>query len=68
MFYCIFTHIYIVSHILNPAIFKENICLVIFIIARDYKQLKCPLTKKWIMIMWYIYIMKYYPDAKKLTS
>ena len=31
----------------------------LFIIAKTWKQPKCPLTNEWIK-MWYIYTMKYY--------
>ena len=31
----------------------------LFIIARPWKQLRCPLTKEWIKKMWYIYTMEY---------
>jgi hypothetical protein len=32
----------------------------LFIIARRWKQPKCPLTEEWIQKMWYIYTMEYY--------
>jgi hypothetical protein len=32
----------------------------IFIIARSWKQLRCPSTEEWIQKMWYIYTMEYY--------
>ena len=38
-----------------------------FVIARTWKQPKCPLTKEWIRKMWYIYTMEYY-TAEKMTS
>jgi hypothetical protein len=31
---------------------------VLFIIARSWKDLRCP-TEKWIQKMWYIYTMEY---------
>ena len=31
----------------------------IFIVAKIWKQPKCPLTNKWIKKMWYLYAMKY---------
>lgn len=31
----------------------------LFIVAKNYKQFKCPSTGKWIKEMWYIYTMKY---------
>ena len=38
---------------------------VLFTIARTWKQLRCPLTDKWIRKLWYIYTMEYYPAMKK---
>ena len=37
----------------------------LFIIARTWKQPKCPLTDEWIKKIWYIYIMEYYSAIKK---
>ena len=39
--------------------------LVLFIITKTWKQLKCPLTDEWLKKMWYIYIMEYYSVIKK---
>ena len=36
----------------------------LFIIARSWKQPKCPLTAEWIKKMWYIYTMEYYSAIK----
>ena len=36
----------------------------LFVIARTWKQPKCPSTKKWIRKMWYIYTMEYYTAEK----
>jgi hypothetical protein len=36
----------------------------LFIIARSWKELRCPLTVEWIQKMWYIYIMEYYSAIK----
>jgi hypothetical protein len=35
-----------------------------FIIARNWKEPRCPSTKEWIQKMWYIYIMEYYSAIK----
>jgi hypothetical protein len=35
-----------------------------FIIARSWKEPRCPSTEEWIQKMWYIYIMKYYSAIK----
>jgi hypothetical protein len=37
----------------------------LFIIARSWKQPRCPSTAEWIQKMWYIYIMEYYVAIKK---
>ena len=37
----------------------------LFIIAKTWKQPKCPLTDEWIKKMWYIYTMKYYSATKR---
>jgi hypothetical protein len=31
-----------------------------FIIARSWKEPRCPSTEEWIQKMWYIYTMEYY--------
>jgi hypothetical protein len=39
---------------------------VLFIIARSWKEPRCPSTEEWIKKkMWYIYTMKYYSAIKK---
>ena len=40
----------------------------LFIIARTWKQPRCPLADKWIRNLWYIYTMEYYSDVKKNAS
>ena len=37
----------------------------LFIIARTWKQPKCPLADEWISKLWYIYTMEYYSAIKK---
>ena len=37
----------------------------LFIIARSWKQPKCPSTDEWIKKMWYIYTMEYYSAIKR---
>ena len=39
--------------------------LVLFRIAKTWKQHKCPLTDEWIKKMWCIYTMEYYSTIKK---
>ena len=36
----------------------------LFVIARTWKQLKCPSTKEWIRKMWYSYTLEYYTAEK----
>ena len=37
----------------------------LFIIARSWKQPRCPSADKWIRKLWYIYTMEYYSAIKK---
>ena len=46
---------------------------VLFIIARSWKEPRCPSTEEWIQKMWYIYTVEYYSaiknnDFMKFTS
>jgi hypothetical protein len=36
----------------------------VFIIARGWKEPRCPSTEEWIQKMWYIYTMEYYSAIK----
>jgi hypothetical protein len=36
----------------------------IFIIAKSWKEPRCPLTEEWIQKMCYIYTMEYYSGIK----
>jgi hypothetical protein len=36
----------------------------LFIIARNWKEPRCPSTEIWIQKMWYIYTMEYYSAIK----
>jgi hypothetical protein len=36
----------------------------LFIIARSWKEPRCPSTEEWIQEMWYIYIMEYCSTIK----
>ena len=40
---------------------------VLFIIARTWKQPRCPSADEWIRNLWYIYTMEYYSAIKKNT-
>ena len=39
----------------------------LFIIARTWKQPRCPSADEWIRKLWYIYTMEYYSTIKKNT-
>ena len=39
----------------------------LFIIARTWKQPRCPLSDEWTRKPWYIYTMEYYLAIKKKT-
>ena len=39
----------------------------LFIIARTWKQPRCPSAREWIRKLWYIYTMEYYSAIKKNT-
>ena len=39
----------------------------LFIIARSWKEPRCPSTEEWIQKMWYIYIMEYYSAIKTMN-
>ena len=39
----------------------------LFIIARTWKQPRCPSVDEWIIKQWYIYTMEYYSAIKKNT-
>ena len=39
----------------------------LFIIAKTWKQTRCPSTDEWIKKLWYIYTMEYYSAIKRNT-
>ena len=39
----------------------------LFIIARTWKQPRCPSADEWIRKLWYIYTIEYYSAIKKNT-
>ena len=41
--------------------------LALFIIARTWKQPRCPLADEWVRKLWFIYTMEYYSAIKKNT-
>jgi hypothetical protein len=38
--------------------------VALFVIARSWKQPRCPRTEEWIQNMWFIYTMEYYSAIK----
>jgi hypothetical protein len=38
---------------------------VLFVIARTWKNPRCPMAEEWIQKMWLIYTMEYYSAIKK---
>jgi hypothetical protein len=49
---------------------KKDTCSTVFIaalliIARSWKEPRCPSTEEWILKMWYIYTMEYFSAIKK---
>ena len=46
-------------------IFASMFIVALFIIARTWKQPRCPSADEWIKKMWYIYTMEYYSASKK---
>jgi len=50
--------------------YKKDTCSTmfieaLFIIARSWKEPRCPSTEEWIQKMWYIYTMEYYSAIKR---
>jgi hypothetical protein len=50
----------------NIPTYNNDTCstTALFIIARSWKQPRCPSTEEWIQKMWYIYTMEYYSAIK----
>jgi hypothetical protein len=44
----------------NKDICSTMFIVALFIIARSWKEPRCPSTEEWIQKMWYIYTMEYY--------
>ena len=57
---------------LEKTIIRKDTCTpmfiaALFIIARKWKQPRCPSADEWIRKLWYIYTMEYYSAIKKNT-
>nr|AAQ96249.1 LRRGT00036 [Rattus norvegicus] len=53
----------------DASTYKRDTCFTmfiaaLFIIARNWKEPRCPSTEEWIQKMWYIYTMEYYSAIK----
>jgi hypothetical protein len=42
----------------------RDTCSNMFIVARSWKQPRCPTTEEWIQKLWFIYTMEYYSAIK----
>ena len=56
----------------KETITERDMCILmfitaLFIIARTWKQPRCPSAGKWIRKLWYIYTVEYYSAIKKNT-
>ena len=49
-------------------IYKTLLIAALFIIARTWKQPRCPSAEEWIKKMSYIYTVEYYSAVKTMTS
>ena len=64
--------IYCWTYTLRKPELKETRCTLmfiaaLFIIARTWKQPRCPSADEWVRKLWYIYTMEYYSAIKKNT-
>ena len=55
---------------LDTSFYHKDSCLnmivaVLFIIARNCKEPRCPSNEEWIKKMWFIYTMEYYSAVRK---
>jgi hypothetical protein len=54
------------GHLLKGTLNKDTTetpvyqCTALFLIAKVWKQPRCPTTNEWIKKMWYIYTMEFY--------
>jgi hypothetical protein len=57
-------HIYPDVPTCNKDTCSSMFIVALFIIARIWKEPRCPSIKKWIQKIWYIYTMEYYSAIK----
>jgi hypothetical protein len=48
----------------NKDTYSTMFIAALFIIARSWKELRCPSREEWMQKMWYIYTMEYYSAIK----
>jgi hypothetical protein len=48
----------------NKDTYSTMFISALFIIARSWKEPRCPSTEEWVQKMWYIYTMEYYSTIK----
>jgi hypothetical protein len=48
----------------NKDTYSTMFIAALFIIARSWKEARCPSIEEWIKKMWYIYTMEYYSATK----
>jgi hypothetical protein len=48
----------------NKSMYSTMFIVALFIIARSWKEPRCPSTEEWIEKMWYVYTMEYYSTIK----
>jgi hypothetical protein len=48
----------------NKNTYSTMFIAALFIIARSWKEPRCPSTEEWIQKMWYFYTMEYYLAIK----
>jgi hypothetical protein len=48
----------------HKGLYFTRFIATLFVIARSWKQPKCPMTEAWIEKMWFLYTMEYYSATK----
>ena len=55
----------LVMLIINTSYCTPMFIAALFVIARTWKQPRCPSADEWTRKLWYIYTMEYYSAIKK---